>query len=155
DLGRHLRRPRFALLRLALPGLSRRRGRRLGRSGAHVRRRVRRRQHGRLALGALGGDNDGVRETFGPAVVAPDLVGLGAARALEGDLLKLVLELFLGELAALEAGAGLDHFLDVELEDVAPAELALGPLAPAKEHAEPPSAFLQRELDLLADLVVV
>src|SRR5207302_321004 len=38
---------------------------------------------------------------------------------------------------------------------VAPAELALGPLAPPQEYAEPAPAFLQRELDLLADLVVV
>src|SRR5262249_11161711 len=145
----------LALFRLALPGLFRRRGLRLGRSGARSVWCVRCGQHRRLTLGALRRDDDGVRETFGPAVVAEDLVCLGAARALEGDLLELVLELLLGELPALEPCAGLDHFLDVELEDVAPPELALGSLAPSKEHAEPASTFLQGELDLLADLVVV
>src|SRR5215472_9452060 len=87
DLGRRLR---FALLRLALLWLFRRRG--LGRSGGRSLWCVRCGQHGRLTLGALGSDDDGVRETFGPAVVAQDLVGLGAARTLEGDLLELVLE---------------------------------------------------------------
>ncbi len=66
-----------------------------------------------------------------------------------------LLSFSLGELAALQPGAGLDDLLDVELEDVAPAELALGPLAPPQEDAEPAPALLERELDLLADLVVV
>jgi hypothetical protein len=96
-----------------------------------------------------------MREALGAAVLAQDLVGPGPARPLLGDLCELALELFLGELAALEAAAGLHDLLDVELEDIAPAELALGPLAAAQEHAEPAAALLQRQLDLLADLVVV
>ena len=66
-----------------------------------------------------------------------------------------VLSLSFGQLGALQPGAGLDDLLDVQLEDVAPAELALGTLAPAQEHAEPAPALLQRELDLFPDLVVV
>src|SRR4030095_12602875 len=63
--------------------------------------------------------------------------------------------LFSWERAALQAGARLDDLLDVQLEDVPPAELALGPRALPQEYAEPAPALLQRELDLLADLVVV
>ncbi len=61
----------------------------------------------------------------------------------------------MGELAALEAIARLDDFFDVQLEDIAPAKLALGALAPPQKNAEPPAAFLQRELDFFSDLVVV
>src|SRR5262245_20517305 len=124
-----------------------RRGRGLGRRGT--------REHGGLALRAFGGHDDRVRQPLGPAVLADDLVGARAAGALERDAVELVLQLLLRQLAALEAGAGLDDLLDVELEDVAPAELALGPLAAAQEHAEPAPALLERQLDLLADLVVV
>src|SRR5262245_12333063 len=96
-----------------------------------------------------------MRQAFGAAVAPEDLVGLGSAGALERDLLQLVLELLLGELAAFQARARLDDFFDVELEDVAPPELARGPLAPAQEDAEPAAAFLEREADFLPDLVVV
>ena len=89
------------------------------------------------------------------ARLAQDLVGLLAAGPLERDLLELLLELLRGQLAPLEAVAGVHDFLDVELEDVAPAELGLRPLAAAQEHAEPAPALLERELDLLANLVVV
>src|SRR5207302_7787131 len=112
-------------------------------------------QRRRLPFGPFGRDDDRVREAFRATVVAEDLIGPGAAGPLHGDLLQLGPELLLGQLAALQTGAGLDDLFDVELEDVAPAELALGPLAPTQEHAEPAPAFLQRELDFLADLVVV
>src|SRR5216683_4661885 len=152
--GRGLGRP--ARLGRALPA-----GRRL-RLGCLYRARLRgggvsrvARQDRRLPLGALRGDDDRVRETLRSALAAEDLVGAGAAGALERDPLQLGLGLLLRQPAALEAGAGLDDLLDVEVEDVTPTELALGPLAPAQEHAEAPAALLQRELDLLPDLVVV
>src|ERR1041385_2144636 len=112
-------------------------------------------QSGRIALGPLGRDDDRVWQSLRAALVSQDLVGLGSARALERDLLQLVLELFLRELAALQPRARLDDLFDVELEDIAPAELALGPLPLPQEHAEPPPAFLQRQPDLLANLVVI
>src|SRR6266404_4675067 len=112
-------------------------------------------QDRRLPLRAVRGDDDRVRKAFRAALAAEDLVGAGAAGALERDPLQLGLELLLRQPAALEPRAGLDDLLDVEVEDVAPAELALGPLAPAQEHAEPPPTLLQGELDLLPDLVVV
>src|SRR5581483_4234050 len=73
-----------------------------------------------LALGAFGGDDDRVREALGPGVLAQDLVGAGAAGALERDALQLLLQLLLGEPPALEPGARLRDLLDVEIEDVAP-----------------------------------
>src|SRR4029077_2549174 len=112
-------------------------------------------QVGRLPLRAVRGDDDRVRKAFRAALAAEDLVGADAAGALERDPLELGLELLLRQPAALEPRAGLDDLLDVEVEDVAPAELALGPLAPPQEHAEPPPTLLQGELDLLPDLVVV
>src|SRR5882762_3214687 len=105
--------------------LFRRRGL-FGRSA--VGRRVAR-QHRRLPFGAFGGDDDRVRQALRPALVAQDLVGLGPAGALESDLLQLVLELFLRKLPALQPRARLDDLFDVELENITPAELALGPLA--------------------------
>src|SRR6185436_1228153 len=109
------------------------------------------RQRRRVALGPLGGDDDGMGEPLGPAVVAEDLVGPRAARPLDGDLQELVLQALLGQARALQPRTGLDDLLDVQLEDVAPSELGLGPLAAAEEHAEPAPALLERELDLLPD----
>src|SRR5262249_33950903 len=57
-------------------------------------------QHRRLSFRPLGGDDDRVRQTLGPALLAEDLVGLGPAGALERDLLQLGLELFLRALAS-------------------------------------------------------
>src|SRR5206468_11613107 len=74
---------------------------------------------------------------------------------LQCDLLRLVLELLLGQLAAFPPRARLDDLFDVELEDITPAELALGPLALSQKYAEPAPAFLQRQPDLLPDLVVI
>src|SRR6202158_257167 len=129
---------------------------RLGRARLHARGVGRvAGQVRRLPLRAFRGDDDRVRQAFRAALAAEDLVGAGTAGALERDPLELGLELLLRQPAALEPRAGLDDLLDVEIEDVAPAELALGPLAPPQEHPEPPPALLQRELDLLPDLVVV
>src|SRR5256886_14895083 len=86
-------------------------------------------RHGRFSLGSLGSDDDGVRQTLRAALVAEDLVGLGPAGAFERDLLQLVLEFFLRELAALQPRTRLDDLFDVKLENIAPAELALGPFA--------------------------
>src|SRR5262245_54576891 len=113
------------------------------------------RQHRRVPFGPLGGDDDRVREPLRAALAAQDLVGAGPAGPLQGDPVQLALELLAGQPAALQPGARLDDLLDVQLEDVAPAELGLGPLAPPQEHPEPAPALLQREPDLLADLVVV
>src|SRR5206468_6447326 len=87
------------------------------------------RQHRRLPFGAFRGDDDRVRQALRAALVAQDLVGLSPAGALECDLLQLVLELFLRELAALQPCTRLDDLFDVELENITPAELALGPFA--------------------------
>src|SRR2546421_1512528 len=148
--------PLLTLGRLAptlyrLRRLFRRRG--LFRQTAVGRRSARRQR--RLALCSLRSDDDRVRQALRAALAAEDLVGLGPAGALERDLLQLALELFLRELAALQPRARLDDLFDVELENIAPAELALGPLALSQEYAEPAPAFLQREPDLLADLVVI
>ncbi len=71
-----------------------------------------------------------MRQTFRPAaVVAEDFISLLPAGTFHGDFLELLFEFLLGQLAALEAIAGLDDFFDVEIEDIAPAELALGVLA--------------------------
>src|SRR5467141_792293 len=134
------------------------------------------RQHRRLPFGAFKGDDDRVRQTLRAALVAEDLVGLGPAGALERDLLQLALELFLRELTALQPRTRLDDLFDVELENITPAELALGPLALSQEYAgsaysrrilalgplalsqeyaEPAPAFLQRQPDLFPDLVVI
>ena len=97
-----------------------------------------------------------MREAFRTApVLAEHLVGLLAARPLHGHLLELLLQLRDRQPAALETVARLDDLLDVELEDVAPVLLAVGPLAPSQERAQPPAAFAQRQGDLLADLVVL
>src|SRR5439155_22907145 len=129
------------------------------RLGDAVRRPRRRRvgdRRGHLALDALGRHDDRVRQAFGAASILPqELVGLFAAGPLPGHLLELVLQLRGGQLAALETVARRDDFLDVELEDVAPAELAVGALAPPEERAEPPAALAQRQRDLLANLVVL
>ena len=69
--------------------------------------------------------------------------------------MKLVFEFFLGQLSALEPIARLDDFLDVELEDITPAELALGMLPSSQKDSKTPPALLQGELDFLADLVVI
>src|SRR5688572_32056825 len=84
-----------------------------------------------------------------------DFIGFLAAGSPHGDFLQLLFELFLGQLAALQAIACLDDFFDVELEDIAPAKLALGALAPPQEYPEPAPAFLQRELYFLSDFVIV
>jgi hypothetical protein len=76
-----------------------------------------------------------VGKTFRAAVVAQDLVRPGATGSPERDLLELALELLLGELAPLQPGAGVDDFFDVQLEDVAPAELTLGALASPRRAA--------------------
>ena len=60
--------------------------------------------------------------------MAEDLVDFLAAGALGGDLLQLFFEFFFGELAAFQPVAGFDHFLDVKLENVAPAEFAPWPV---------------------------
>ena len=94
------------------------------------------RQHRRLPFGTVGSDDDRVGQALRSARRGP-----GSRRSrvppvrFSGDLLELGLELLLRQLAALQPGAGLDDLLDVQLEDVAPAELALGALAPAQEHA--------------------
>src|SRR5262249_62160476 len=87
--------------------------------------------------------------------VAHLLVVLPPAGALQRDLLELVLQLLLRDAPVLEPGGGFHDLLNVELEDVAPAELALGAFAAAEEDAEAAPALLKRELDLLPDLVVV
>src|SRR5207249_4087271 len=74
---------------------------------------------------------------------------------LRRDLLKLVFEFFPGQLSTLEPIARLDDFLDVELEDITPAELALGMLPSSQKDSKTPPALLQGELDFLADLVVI
>src|SRR3989440_11764805 len=97
-----------------------------------------------------------MRQAFGTAaVLAQQLVGLAASGDLRGHLQELVLQLRGGESTALETVARLDDLLDVELEDVAPAELAVRPLAPSEEGAQPPAAFAQGQGDLLMDLVVL
>src|SRR5207247_9965309 len=88
------------------------------------------RQHRRLPLWALVGDDDRVGETLRAAVAAQDRVGSLTTGPLHGDLLQLGLELLLGQLAALQPGAGFHDLFDVELEDFAPAEPAFRPLAP-------------------------
>src|SRR5262245_50911348 len=89
------------------------------------------------------------------SIVPQDFAGARAAGALDGDLQELVPELLLGELGALQAGARLDDLLDIQVEDVPTPQLALGALTPPQEHPQSTSALLERELDLLADLVVV
>src|SRR5262249_48063301 len=69
--------------------------------------------------------------------------------------LQLLLELCGRQAAALEAVAGLDDLFDVELEDVAPAELAVRALAPPPERAEAAAALAPGHIDLLLGLVVV
>src|SRR5437899_1065222 len=124
-----------------------------------VRSRGRERFHDHLrhfAFDALRRDDDRVREAFRAApVLAEHLVGLLAACPLHGHLLELLLQLRDRQPAALETVARLDDLLDVELEDVAPVLLAVGPLAPSQERAQAPAAFAQRQGDLLADLVVL
>src|SRR5260221_944776 len=144
----------LSALRCALSRFQRLFGRR-GLFGRTAVARLGARQPRRLPFGAFKGDDDRVRQTLRAALVAEDLVGLGPAGALERDLLQLALELFLRELTALQPRTRLDDLFDVELENIAPAELALGPLALSQEYAEPAPAFLQRQPDLLADLVVI
>src|SRR5262245_33960679 len=109
-----------------------------------------------LALDPLRGHDDRVGQALGAAAgLAQQLVGLRAAGAGRRELLQLLLKLFGLELAALQPLARLRDLLDVELEDVAPTELALRPPATPQEHAEPAAALTQGERDLLADLVVV
>ena len=73
-------------------------------------------------------------QTFRPAaVVSKNLVGFFAAGAFAGDLLQLLFEFLLGELAALQTIAGFDDFFDVKFENIAPAKLALGALPPCEE----------------------
>ena len=97
-----------------------------------------------------------MRQTFRPAAVAPEyLIRFLAAGAFRGDLLQLVFELFFSELAAFETVARFDDFFDIQLEDIAPAKLVLGVLAPPQKNTEPPAAFLESELDFFSDLVVV
>src|SRR5262249_53252710 len=146
-LGRALvRRPLAAPGNVGGPGARRRAA--VSRGGA-VRRRHRGPglgdQRGHLALDALGRDDDRVRQALWAAsVLAQELIGLGTAGELHGHLLQLILQLRGGKLAALEPIARGDHFLDVELEDVAPAELAVGALAPSEERAQAPAALAQR-----------
>src|SRR5438309_9377310 len=110
-----------------------------------VRSRGRERFHDHLrhfTFDALRRDDDRVREAFRTApVLAEHLVGLLAARPLHGHLLELLLQLRDRQPAALETVARLDDLLDVELEDVAPVLLAVGPLAPSQERAQAPAAF--------------
>src|SRR5574341_1476262 len=147
----------FPCLRFALPGRpgffllfslgSFRRGGVVLALAAHIRR---------LPFGSLGGDDDRMGQTFrAAAIVSQQFVGPLAAGPFHGDLLQLVFEFFLGQLAALQAATRLHDFLDVELEDIAPAELALSVLPPSQKGSHPPPALLQGELDLLADLVVI
>src|SRR6185369_4486763 len=109
-----------------------------------------------LTLDTFRGHDDRVGQALGAiAGLAQQLVGLRAAGAGRRDLLQLPLELFCLELSTLQPLARLRDLLDVELEDVAPPELALRPPTTPEEHAEPAAALAQRERDLLADLVVV
>ena len=55
------------------------------------------RQLRRVALGSLGGDDDRVGEPLGAAVLVQDLVGPRPARAFDGDLHELALQLLLGQ----------------------------------------------------------
>src|SRR6185312_7143240 len=100
------------------------------------------------------GDDDRVRQAVRAGVLIRQLVGLLAAGQLLGDLGELGLELLVGELAALEAPAGPDDLLDVQLEDVAALALGVRALAALDEHAQAAAGLAQRERDLLADLVV-
>src|SRR2546425_1370680 len=129
------------------------RGRAVGRHG--VVRRVAR-QHRDLTLDAVRRDDDRVRKTFRATSVPPhELVGLFAAGPPQRHLLQLLLQLRGRQSATLEAIARVDDLLDVQLEDVAPAELAVGPFAAPEKGAQPPAAFAQRQRDLLPDLVVI
>src|SRR2546428_11004215 len=97
-----------------------------------------------------------MRQAFGAAaVLAQQLVGLAASGDLRGHLQELVLQLRGGQSTALEPVARLDDLLDVELEDVAAAGLAVGPLAPSAGRGQPPAALPHGPGDLLVDLVVL
>src|SRR5437879_2773074 len=131
-------------------------GRRRRRHRLFDRGRPVRRHDRHLAFDALRRDDDRMRQAFGAAAVLPQqLIGLAASGDLGGHLQELVLQLRGGESTALEPVTRLDDLLDVELEDVAPAELAVCPLAPSEEGAQPPAAFAQGQGDLLVDLVVL
>src|SRR5262245_50827477 len=95
-------------------------------------------------------------EAFGTAALISEyFIGLLAAGPLQGDFLQLLFEFFFGELTALQPITGFDDFFDIELENVSPAKLAFGSLAPSQKNTQPATAFLQSELDFLSDLVVV
>src|SRR5262249_23013702 len=132
-LGRGLLRAGLALGRLPLLPLHRLLD--LRRLNLNWRRRIRGhrprglRQLWRLALRPLRRHDDRGGGPWGPALGAEVLARLAPAGALERDLLELLLQLLLRDAPALEPGASLHDLLDVELEDVAPAELALGALA--------------------------
>src|SRR2546427_13132496 len=109
-----------------------------------------------LAFNALRRDDDRMRDTFRATSVLPqELVGLFASGPPHGDPLELRLELRRGQSATLEAVTRLDDLLDIELEDVASTELAVGPVASPEKGSQPSAAFAQRQGDLFADLVVI
>src|SRR5262245_30795421 len=89
------------------------------------------------------------------AIVSQKLIGFRAAGTFHGDLLKLLFEFLFRELPAFQPAASFHDFLDIEFEDIAPAELALGALAPTQKNSKAPPALLQRKLDFLANLVVI
>src|SRR4029453_6415777 len=72
-----------------------------------------------------------------------------------GHPLQLLLQLRDRQLPALQTVARLDDLLDVQLEDVPSAILAVRPLAPANERPQASAALAQGQGDLFADLVVV
>jgi len=72
----------------------------------------------------------------GPPPFFPAPRRSAASGDLRRHLLELVLQLRGGELAALQPVTRRDDFLDVELEDVAPAELAVRPLASSEKRAQ-------------------
>ena len=87
---------------------------------------------------------------FQYTAIMAEIVGFLAASAFAGYLLQLFFEFFLGELAAFQARAGIDDFLDVKGEDIAPAKFPLGALAPPHIRRQPPPALLERQAISLA-----
>src|SRR5262249_3128851 len=113
-------------------------------------------QHRHLTLDPLRRDDDRIGKTFrATSVLAHELVGLFSAGPSDGDLLELLFELRGRQPATLEAITRLDDLLDVELEDVPPAELAVGPFATPEKRPQTSAALPQRQGDLLPDLVVI
>ncbi len=69
--------------------------------------------------------------------------------------MQLEFQLLFRQRPAFQPVAGLHHFFDVEVEDVAAAKLAGRPFAPSQKESETPAALAERQRDFLLDFVVV